>query len=83
MQRSCIQFITNKQGKLIPFIREGVDFTLGIRYVPLTSEGPDLTQVLVIPRILYENGSRACYPPNLAAIVAGMGLPPLQTYYML
>ena len=40
-QRSCIQFITNEQVKLISFICEGVDFTLGIRCVPLTgiSEG--------------------------------------------
>ena len=34
-QRSCIQFITNEQVKLIFFIWEGLDFTLGIRYVPL------------------------------------------------
>ena len=34
-QRSCIQFITNEQVKLISFIWEGVNFTLGIRYVPL------------------------------------------------
>ena len=34
-QRSCIQFMTNEQVKLIPFIWEGVNFTLGIRCVPL------------------------------------------------
>ena len=34
-QRSCIQFNTNEQLKLISFICEGVDFTLGIRYVSL------------------------------------------------
>ena len=34
-QRSCIQFITNEQVKLISFIWEGVDFMLGILYVPL------------------------------------------------
>ena len=39
-QRSCIQFITNEQVKLISFIWEGVDFTLGIRYVPLTNVLP-------------------------------------------
>ena len=35
-QRSCIQFITNEQVKLISFIWEGVDFMLAIRYVPLS-----------------------------------------------
>ena len=29
-QRSCIQFITNEQVKLISFILEGVDYTLGM-----------------------------------------------------
>ena len=33
-QRSCIQFITNEQVKLTLYM-SGVDFTLGIRYVPL------------------------------------------------
>ena len=28
-QRSCIQFITNEQVKLISFLWDGVDFTLG------------------------------------------------------
>ena len=40
-QRSYIQFITNEQVKLISFIREGVDFTLGIRHAPL-SPGSEL-----------------------------------------
>ena len=35
-QRSCIQFITNEQVKLISFISEGGDITLGIPYVPLS-----------------------------------------------
>ena len=34
-QRSCIQFITNEQVKLISFIWEGVEFSVGICYVPL------------------------------------------------
>ena len=34
-QRSCIQLITKEQVKLISFIWEGVDFTLGIFDVPL------------------------------------------------
>ena len=34
-ESSCIQFITNEQVKLISFILEGVDFTLGILDVPL------------------------------------------------
>ena len=37
-QRSCLQFITNEQVKLISLLWEGVDFTLGIRYVPLTPQ---------------------------------------------
>ena len=36
-QHSRIQFITNEPVNLISFIREGADFTLGIRYVPLIS----------------------------------------------
>ena len=35
-QRSCIQFITNEQVELTSFKWEGVDFTLGIHYVPLS-----------------------------------------------
>ena len=34
-KHSCIQFITNEKVKLISFIWGVVDFTLGIRYVPL------------------------------------------------
>ena len=34
-QHYCIQFITNEQVKLISFIREGVNFTLGILDIPL------------------------------------------------
>ena len=45
MRRSCIQFITNEQVKLILFIWEGVDFTLGIRCVPLIT-GPEQVQVV-------------------------------------
>ena len=40
-QRSSIQFITNEQVKLISFIWEGVDFTLGICYVPLSAHMHD------------------------------------------
>ena len=42
-QRSCIQFIT----KLISFIWEGVDFTLGICYLPLKKSWGPFQHVLI------------------------------------
>ena len=47
-QRSCIQFITNEQVKLISFIWEGVDFTLGIRYAPLNKIEIKINETLCI-----------------------------------
>ena len=54
-QCSCIQFITKEQVKLISFIWEGVDFTLGIRYIPLMSYAMTSSRSFLTHLILSHN----------------------------